>query len=199
MPRCTRCALRVPQGAALCGDCLHGPPPFDHAVAAVDYAFPWDRLLGALKFRDGLDLAPVMAGLLEQALRRAALPPVALIVPVPLSPARLRERGYNQAWELARRLGPALQIAAAPDLLVRRLHAPQQAGLPREQRAANVQGAFVVPTHLAPRLQGRGVALLDDVMTTGATAAEASRVLQAAGAASVQAWMVARTPRPDDV
>jgi ComF family protein len=188
----------VASGAALCGSCLLAAPPFEHAVAAVDYAFPWDGLIGALKFRNGMDLAHALSARLEQAVRSAGLPAVSLIVPVPLSSARLRERGYNQAWELARRLGRRLGLPAEPRVLVRRLDTAHQINLPRAQRAANVRGVFAVDARHALRLHGAAVALVDDVMTTGATAAEAARVLRAAGAASVQAWVLARTPRPED-
>jgi ComF family protein len=198
VPRCAHCALPIAAGAALCGDCLLAAPPFEHTVAAVDYAFPWDGLIGALKFRNGMDLAHALSARLEQAVRNAGLPAVALIVPVPLSRSRLRERGYNQAWELARRLGRRLGLPAEPRLLVRRLDMPHQISLPRGQRAANVRGVFAVDARHASQLRGVAVALVDDVMTTGATAAEAARVLRAAGAASVQAWVLARTPRADD-
>ena len=119
---------------------------------------------------------------------------VALLMPVPLADARLRERGYNQAALLAQRLARRLQLACAPQALRRTRDTGHQLALPREQRSANVRGAFAVAPRTAEALRGRRVALVDDVMTTGATLAEAARVLLAAGAAEVQAWVVARTP-----
>src|SRR5204863_8913677 len=107
--RCRRCALRVPEGVTTCGACLVTPPPFDAALAALDYGHPWDRLIGAFKFHAALDLAAPLAQLLASAWRASGLPRPDRFVPVPLSAARLRERGYNQAWQLvrplARRLG----------------------------------------------------------------------------------------------
>jgi ComF family protein len=170
------------------------PPPFQHAVAAVDYTFPWDRLLLGLKFHGALDLTGTLATSLQAAVARSGHPPVDLLLPVPLSPARLRERGFNQAWELARRLGPP----ADPSLLLRIKDTPHQIALPEARRATNVRGAFAVEPRRRQAVAGRHVAVVDDVMTTGATAHEITAVLQAAGAASVQVWVVARTPRPSD-
>ena len=121
-----------------------------------------------------------------------------MLLPVPLSGKRLRERGYNQAWELARRLGRALHCPADARLLLRVKDSPHQLALPPAQRAANVRGAFAVEPRRISELRGREVALIDDVMTTGATAAEIVRVLLQAGAARVQVWVLARTPRPED-
>jgi ComF family protein len=197
VPRCERCALRVPAGVAVCGDCLSHPPPFARALVAVDYAHPWDGLLTHFKFHAALDLAGALAGRLAATTHDEIRP--TLLLPVPLSDVRLRERGYNQAWELARRVARTLACPADPHLLLRIQDRPHQLALAPAQRAANVQGAFAVEPLRRAELQGRRVAVVDDVMTTGATAAEVSRVLLAAGAASVEWWAVARTPRPDDL
>lgn len=192
--RCERCALPVPAGVAVCGSCLRAPPPWRRAVAACDYAYPWDGLVGALKFEAALDLAPVLARQLEHAIRQAAAPAVDRVLPIPLAAARLRERGYNQALLLARALGGPLGLPVEVDALRRPVDTARQADLPRAGRAANVRGAFVVDPSALGALRGRALALVDDVMTTGATAAEATRVLLGAGAQSVQVWVVARTP-----
>ena len=160
----------------------------------MDYAFPWRRLIGAFKFRAALDLASPLAALLAQAVVRQGALSADLIVPVPLSPERLRERGMNQAWELARRVGATLSIQARSLALLRLVDTAHLAALPRAERGARIRGAFAVAPVAA--LRGRHVALVDDVMTTGATVAEASRTLLAAGAGSVQVWVVARTPMP---
>jgi ComF family protein len=165
-------------------------------VAAVNYAYPWDGLVGGLKFHDEIGLADVFATLLADAVRRAGIPKASLVVPVPLGPRRLRERGYNQAWELGRRVARALDIEGNPRVLVRAVDTPQQAGLPRERRATNVRGAFRVLPAAAQNLRGRCVAVVDDVMTTGATAREAAQALLDAGAGAVQVWVAARTPAP---
>lgn len=196
VPRCTRCALEVPGGTAVCGACLTAPPAFDAALAGVDYAHPWSQLVTQLKFHDGLGLTRVLVAPLQAACRRREGPGLELVLPVPLSPQRLRQRGYNQAWEVARRLAGALRLRADARLLLRVKDGPHQLSLPPEQRAANVRGAFAVEPLRRAELRGRRIAVVDDVMTTGATFSEIAKVLKAAGAAHVEAWAVARTPRP---
>ena len=198
-PRCSRCALDVPTTTTLvCGACLIDPPPFVRSVAALAYSHPWDGLIARFKFHAALDLAPLLAARLLEAVQRSDVPHPSLLLPVPLSPQRLRERGYNQAWELTRRLGRALHCQADARLLLRVKDSPHQLAFPREQRAANVRGAFAVEPLRRSELRERHTVLVDDVMTSGATAAEATRVLLQAGAASVQVWVVGRTPRPED-
>ena len=197
-PRCQRCALRMPTGVATCGACLADPPPFERTLAAVDYAHPWDGLITRFKFHAALDLAPALAQRLVDALRASELPVPALMLPVPLSAARLRERGCNQAWELIKHLGRPLRCRTDAALLLRVRDTPHQIARPLDERAANVRAAFAVEPRRAAELRGQTVTLVDDVMTTGATAAEASRVLLQAGAAQVHVWVVARTPRPGD-
>ena len=194
-PRCPRCALPTPQGQT-CGHCLHQPPPFAAAVAAVDYGFPWDRLLADFKFNGQPELATALAKLMGEATADAAR--VSLVLPVPLARQRLAERGYNQAWELARRLAPAQGAPAWLQGLQRLRDTPHQVGLGRAQRLRNLRDAFWVPPEAQAGLTGRHVALVDDVLTTGVTAAAATQTLLAAGAASVQVWVLARTPPPAD-
>jgi ComF family protein len=201
--RCVRCALVLPANdpaapaPRVCGPCLRRPPPWSAAVCAEDYAFPWDRLIADLKFHDQPEVARPLAERLAQAVRDAletsdaALPE--LLVPVPLSARRLRERGYNQAWELARRLGAALGIGADAQLLLRPVDTAHQATLPRAERERNLRGAFMVDPARRSAVDGRRIALVDDVMTTGATLREATLELLRAGAAEVQVWAIART------
>jgi ComF family protein len=196
--RCQRCALEVPGGTTICGECLVSPPPFSDCVAAVDYGHPWDGLITRLKFNAALDLAPALAAQLLNAVRASQAPAPSLLLPVPSGERRLRERGYNQAWELARRLGQALLCPADARLLLRVKDGEHQLALPRAQRASNVRGAFAVEPLRAHEIRGRSIALVDDVMTTGATVTEATRVLLQGGASSVQVWVVGRTPRPHD-
>jgi ComF family protein len=196
--RCRRCALQVPVGVDQCGACLTDPPPFTRSLAAVDYAHPWDGLITRFKFHAALDLAPALTHLMLAGFERVGAPHPTLLLPVPLSAARLRERGYNQAWELARRLGRALRCAADARLLLRVKDTPHQLAFPPDMRAGNVRAAFAVEPRRLSELRGRSVTLVDDVMTTGATVAEAARVLLQAGATEVGVWVVARTPRHDD-
>ena len=197
--RCPRCAL--PQAAgAVCGACLQAPPPFDRCVAAVDYGFPWDRLITGFKFNGHTEWSGLLADVLGQALAREVRtgdPLATLVLPVPLSPARLRERGYNQAWELARRLAALHHLPAQAQWLQRLRDTPHQVGLSRHERERNLHDAMWVTPEGQAGVAGRNVALVDDVMTTGVTAAAGTRALKAAGAASVQVWVVARTPAPE--
>jgi ComF family protein len=154
-------------------------------VAALAYEFPADALVHALKFRGELALAGVLGELLSQ---RISTLEVDCVVPVPLSSARLRQRGYNHAAEIARHLAPRkLDLA----LCERSRDTPPQMDLPFAERQRNVRGAFRCTRELA----GASVAVVDDVMTTGATLNEVARTLKAAGAARVVNWVVARTFR----
>ncbi len=192
VPRCGRCALRLGAAAAACGQCLRDPPPFECTVCVADYDFPWDRLIADFKFHGRAELAGTLAALLATAVDPLAPPD--LVLPVPLAPRRLAERGYNQAWELARRVARTHHLAARADVLTRPLESLHQADLTRAQRLANLRAAFVVGPRARDLLRGRRVALVDDVLTTGATAREAARVLLQAGAAAVDVWVLARTP-----
>lgn len=163
-------------------------------VCAVDYGFPWDRLIAQLKFHDQVEMAPALAPLMLVAWRHDAPPRPDWLMPVPLSFTRLAERGYNQALELARPLARALGRPLADDALQRVTDAGHQVGSSKAQRAANLRAAFMVAPRHQARLRGCHVALVDDVTTTGATAAEATRALLRAGAARVDLWTFARTP-----
>ncbi|MBQ0945315.1 ComF family protein [Ideonella sp. 4Y16] len=187
-PRCGRCALPLPAGQPLCGRCQLSPPPFSRAVVALDYGFPWDRLVSRWKQSGDLALTGLFALLMRPVL--SAEPPVDAVLPMPASPARLRERGYDQALLLAR----AVDARADGGLLRRWRDTPHQTGLDRAARQANLRGAFMLAPGRRAEVQGRHLALVDDVMTTGASVTEASRVLREAGAASVSLWLLARTP-----
>ena len=196
--RCGRCALQVPETIAVCGACLREPPPYDSTLAALAYAHPWDRLIAPFKFHAALDLAPALARCLVDAWTQHQLPHPGWLLPVPLSPQRQRERGYNQSWEIARRIGRMLACPADAQLLLRIKDTPHQVALPIERRAANVRGAFAIEPARRAELRGRKVTLVDDVLTTGATAAEITGVLRQAGASEVHLWVLARTPAPSD-
>lgn len=196
--RCERCALRVPDGVTVCGACIKSPPPFDSAFASVDYAHPWDQLIARFKFNAALDLSSALADLLVQTHRASRLALPDCVLPIPLSAQRLRERGYNQAWELARRVGQRLHAPAEARLLLRVKDTPHQLAFPPAKRAANVRGAFAVEPTRLPEVRGKRIAVIDDVMTTAATANEVAAVLRQAGAAEVHFWVIARTPRPGE-
>lgn len=188
---CARCALPLPgpgPGEFLCPACAGSPPPQDLAFVPFRYEGPISAQIVELKFRAGLHRAPVLAELLALGLAARPRPLPELLVPVPLHPARLFRRGYNQALEIARPLASRLTVALAPDAARRRRATGEQTRLSAGQRRRNVRGAFEVD----PLVRGRHVALLDDVITTGATAAELARTTRAAGAVGVEVWAVAR-------
>lgn len=186
---CARCALPLPDAAIACGHCLRRPPPQSAARAAFVYAPPLDRLLPRLKFHGDLASAGLLAALMGRALAEAERPQA--LVPLPLHRARLRSRGYDQALELARPLARALQLPLRDDLLLRRRVTTAQSRLDAAGRRRNLHGAFVVSTQ-APLPDH--VALVDDVMTTGATAHAAVAALRRAGVARVDVWVCARVP-----
>jgi len=184
-PLCPRCAL-ASANAAPCGRCLARAPHYDATVAALGYSFPADVLVQALKFQGELALAKLLGELLAA---RVAASRVDCIIPVPLSAARLAERGYNQAIEIARVVARATRARLDASLCERVRDTPAQVGLPLAEREANVRGSF----HCPRMLGGMSIAVVDDVMTTGATLDEVARTLKAAGATSVVNWVVART------
>ena len=182
----------MPAGA-LCGHCHRAPPPFAHTVTAFAYAFPVDRLLQRLKYAGALPLAHwaghALAHAVLDAHRLEPLPD--LVAALPLTAGRQRERGFNQAQEIAREVASAVGRPLAA-VLIRSGASLPQAALPWTARLANVHGVFACTGHVA----GQRVAVIDDVMTTGATLAEAARTLLRGGAAEVHAWVVARTLPP---
>lgn len=198
--RCLRCAIDLPHDRqdTVCQACEDQSPEFDRAIVAVDYGGPWPGMLTRLKFQGATALAKPLGQLLADAVqpRRGA---TSLIVPVPLSSRRLRERGYNQAWLLARQVGAHLGIPAHPNLLERTHHTQRLMSLSAEDRMLHIKEAFQVNEQHALALRNRHVAIVDDVMTTGATLNACARTLLETGAKSVSAWVVARTPAPGSV
>lgn len=187
------------QAAPACGECLREPPPFDRTVCAVDYVFPWDHLIRQFKFHGQVELAEPLARRLAAAVQARSNTRVQWVLPVPMTDQRLRERGYDQAWELARQVAATLQVPARSDAVVRTLDTRHQTELGRAARQRNLRAAFFVPEPQRAALQHTHVALVDDVMTTGATLREAAAALRRAGVATVEAWVLARTPAPGAV
>lgn len=190
--RCRRCALSVPAGVEVCAECLRAPPPLDACVAAVDYAFPWAGCIGQFKFEQHTEWAAPLATLLRHTpWAEPLLEEADAVVPVPLSAQRLMQRGYNQCALLARELAPTKRRT---DWLLRVQDHTPQADLPREQRLRNVAHAFAAHPAAVARIAGQRLLLIDDVMTTGATLHAAARALRHAGASTVSALVLARTP-----
>jgi ComF family protein len=187
--RCPVCAESTP-GAKICGRCLRRPPAFARTLAVASYGFPLDAVIHRLKYGRDLSLARPLAQLLIERVRDEPRPD--LVLAMPLSPRRLRERGFNQSNEIARAVAAVLGVRFEPDAVLRVRDAAPQVSLPLDQRAANVRGAFAARGSFA----GRTIAVVDDVLTTGASLDELARTLLHAGAAEVAGWVVARTPAP---
>lgn len=163
----------------------------DACLSAVTYQWPWTECLARFKFRQDTGLARTLAALLLRTPGvAAALARADAVLPLPLAPERLAERGYNQSLLLARCLAPRGLHA---DLLLRTRHTPPQRSMTREQRLKSLRGAFGAHPLRSSALRGRRVVLVDDVMTTGATVSAAAKVLRQAGAAHITALVVART------
>ncbi|PPU93962.1 ComF family protein [Xanthomonas albilineans] len=187
---CRHCALPLPglDADQLCGACQRRRPPLHLVVSACVYAAPVDGLLRRFKFHQDLVAGRLLAALLQA--RCAALPRPQALLPIPLHTARLRERGYDQALELARPLARALDVPVCHGL--QRVRATvAQSELDARARRRNLRGAFAVPD---PAVLPAHVALIDDVMTTGATLHAAAQALRRAGVTRVDAWVVARVP-----
>ncbi len=185
---CIACGASTPTHVDLCGACANRYPPVDRTICAVAYASPVDYLIGRLKFHRDLRVVPTLAGLLQRAI--ASEPDVDWLVPVPITPARLRERGFNQALEIAQYLSKDRGMRITRSVHRRNRSEPPQSSLTNSAaRRANVAGAF----EARAVLEGH-VAIVDDVVTTGATVNALARCLKSAGATRVDVWAVARTP-----
>lgn len=188
-PACQTCARPLAQSALRCGQCLKHPPVFDQIRCPFYYRPPISQLIQQFKFDGKLSTGQLLAQLLASYLQPLDSLPQ-LLLPVPLSPQRLRQRGFNQAVELARLLSPKLGLDYDPRLLSKIRHTPDQVGLSQAQRQRNLRGAF----QLTAPVPMQHLVLIDDVVTTGATANELARLLKAAGVNRVDVWCLARTP-----
>lgn len=184
---CPICLWPVPT-AEICGACLTKPPAFTRTIAALRYTFPVDAMIHALKYQTNLAIAPILANLLITRLIATERMPD-IIIPMPLHRVRLRERGFNQAMEISRYISKHMRIVLLPDSCQRIKHTPPQTGLPWKDRQKNIRKAFSCKIDLS----GKHVALVDDVMTTGATLNELAKVLRKQGATEISNWVIART------
>lgn len=199
-PACACCGLPFPvalEGENFCAACLARKPAFDSARAIMAYDDNSRAAILALKHADRLELVPGFARWLSRG-GQGVLAGCDVIVPVPLHRLRLWQRRYNQSAELARRMAAARNIAADPFALAKTRATPSQGAMASAKaRRRNVQRAFQVPD--PARVRGRNVLLLDDVLTTGATAEACARALKRAGAASVHVLALARVVKASDV
>lgn len=184
---CQSCALPTLDGG-LCGNCLNAQPHFESTHAAFLYHGVLAQLIPAAKFGARWSLLPALARLMQPALAQVSRPD--LLIPLPLHPQRLKERGFNQALEIARPLARNMRIPLETGLLQRTRDTEHQARLSEKARHRNMRKAFVAQSDLS----GQHIALIDDVMTTGASLDAAARALKQAGAMRVDCWVLARTP-----
>ncbi len=190
-PHCPLCALPAPQGQ-ICGQCLAHPPLFDQTTAVFSYRFPIDKLIQAMKYGEQFALADSFAAKLSHRVNLANRPDY--LIAMPLHPAKLRERGFNQSLLLAKKISRKLKLKLLPDVCQRLRDTPPQSGLPWKERAANVRNAFSCDMDLT----GKHVALVDDVLTTGASLNALAAAIKKQGAEKISAWVVARTLLQDE-
>lgn len=189
--RCPGCALPIPDTMARCRRCTAHPPAWDLALAAVDYAYPWDRLIAHFKFQEHPAWARHFAALMHTTpWVEPALDATDMVIPMPLATERLRQRGFNQSALLARQLSPA---KTREGLLLRIINTPAQHALDRQDRQQNVRNAFAMEPSRHQEVAGQRIVLVDDVMTSGASMEAACTALQQAGAAHITALVFART------
>ncbi|MEX0606132.1 MAG: ComF family protein [Marinobacter sp.] len=194
--RCRQCALPLafaPAKLVLCGECLKHPPAFDRVITPLRYQFPVNRLISRYKYSHqralGRPLINVLAHEVSGHLIRSPTLRPDILVPSPMHPAKQRKRGFNQAEDIAEHLSLSIGVPWSVTLVKRQRAGPAQSGLNRQQRLANLREAFEVTGRPPPR-----IAIIDDVVTTGATARVLAELLKTAGALEVEVWALARTP-----
>jgi ComF family protein len=169
-------------------------PGVRRVVAAFAYDPPVDLMVQALKYRGDLAIGRVLGSLLARRILADGDVRVDCLLPVPLHPGRLADRGFNQSDEIARWVGRELSVPVQPRAAGRARGGRPQVGLPAAERQSNIRGAFLAPGPVA----GRRIAIVDDVVTTGSTVVELAGCLRDAGALEVEAWCVARAMRPHE-
>ncbi|WP_110971501.1 ComF family protein [Pseudomonas huaxiensis] len=196
---CRICALPLPMRGLLCGQCARRRPAFQQVEAPWHYGFPVDALITRFKHQRQWPLGRLLAQMLGNWLSHRFdedLPRPDLLLPVPMATRRLRQRGYNQAQMLAEWISGQLKIPCNAQLLERLRDTPAQQDLNARARKRNLTGAFALAA--SENILGRHLALVDDVLTTGATAQALARLLRDAGAKRVDVYCLTRTPRPGD-
>lgn len=195
--QCITCALPLAAAGLTCGECLLEPPAFEQVAVPWRYGFPVDSLITRFKHNAKWPFGHLLADVLGQYLQHRfdeGLPRPDALLPVPMTTKRLRQRGFNQAAMLARWLSQKLEMPSEENLLLRTQDTSAQQGLDAKARKRNLLQAFALTPDAV--VKGRSFALVDDVLTTGATAQALARLLINAGAARVDVYCLARTPKP---
>ena len=189
-PQCGLASSGTDLNAIVCGSCLNSPPDFDVTKAVFLYAYPVDAMMLRYKYGNMLNLGDTFGEFLAE---KTLLETIDVIIPMPMHPQRLKERGFNQALEVAKVLCKNHKEILDYKSVERQTLTPPQASLPLKERVKNIKGAFKVKADKLDKLQGKRIAIIDDVMTTGASLNELAKTLKKAGAAHVECWVIART------
>jgi ComF family protein len=185
-PHCPVCARPTPRGE-ICGHCLTKPSAFTRTIAVFGYHFPVDRLIQAMKYREQLALARIFAEKLLLRIDKSNLPDY--VIAMPLHPAKLQRRGFNQAQLIAAPIAKSLDLPLLNSACHRLRDTPSQTSLPWKERSKNMRGAFACDMDLS----GKHVALVDDVLTTGASMNALASTVKQRGAREISAWVIARS------
>ena len=190
---CPQCGLS--SSGLLCGRCISSPPDFDATHAVFLYQYPIDMMMQRYKYGNMLNISYTFGQLLTEKSPFGTLniSAVDLIIPMPMHPTRIKERGFNQALEIAKVLTTNCINKLDYNHVTRQTLTPPQASLPLKERVKNIKGAFKVNTEIIDKLVGKRIAIVDDVMTTGASLNELAKTLKNAGASHVECWVIART------
>lgn len=183
-PKCPQCGLS--SNGLVCGNCLNSPPDFDATRSLFTYDFPLDAMIQRYKYGNMLNLGHIFGTMLSN---KTNLADVDLVIPMPMHPTRLKERGFNQALEIAKVITKNYPEKLDYSSALRQKYTPPQASLPLKERVKNIKGAFKVTSNL----MGKRITIIDDVMTTGASLNELAKTLKQAGASHVECWVIART------
>ena len=193
-PQCGLASSGTGLNAIVCGSCLNSPPDFDATRAVFLYAYPIDAMMLRYKYGNMLNLGNTFGEFLTEKVNvEHCLKNIDLIIPMPMHPTRLKERGFNQALEIAKVLTKNCKEKLDYNSVERQTLTPPQASLPLKERVKNIKGAFKVKADKLDKLQGKRIAIVDDVMTTGASLNELAKTLKKAGASHVECWVIART------
>jgi ComF family protein len=188
---CPQCGLS--SDGNVCGSCLNSPPDFDATKAVFLYAYPVDAMMLSYKYGNSLNLGDTFGEFLAEKISvEDCLKNIDLIIPMPMHPQRLKERGFNQALEIAKVLVKNNKEKLDYKSTIRQTLTPPQASLPLKERVKNIKGAFKVNAEVKDMAR-KSIAIVDDVMTTGASLNELAKTLKKSGAAHVECWVIART------
>lgn len=189
---CPQCGLA--SDGNVCGSCLSNPPDFDATQAVFLYSFPVDAMMVRYKYGNMMHLSHIFGQFLSDKLGLSlASNQIDFVIPMPMHPARIKERGFNQAHEIAKVLSKDCHEKLDFKSVARIKLTPPQASLPLKDRVKNIKGAFQVNTDKLNLILGKRIAIVDDVMTTGASLNELAKTLKKAGATHVECWVIART------